>query len=109
MLNGIPLQTASSDRCSALWRLGPPHTFPGVISEHCGWGPFPSRSSTPGTKTDRTPPFTTPSPVAFVLLRIEHLLWGLTLSHGLGPRQGKGARKKDKQMLEGLCLKLLMV
>lgn len=30
-LNRISLQTMSGDRCSALWPLGPLHSFPGAV------------------------------------------------------------------------------
>lgn len=76
MLNGILLQMTSSDRCLLYGNLVPCTIFSGVISELCGWGPFPSSSSTLGTKTNSSPLSLSPSrPAGIVLMWIEHLLW----------------------------------
>lgn len=81
---------------------------PGVVSECCGQGPFPSRSKAPRNKDWQAGPLR-----GQLRLRWRYTCWvltvWLTLSHGLGPRQGKAAHKKDKQMIETLCFKLPVV
>lgn len=97
MLNAIPLQTMSSDRCAAPWEPGPPHTFPRCCQWILRLGTISHSVHSSRNKGWQTGPLE-----GTLWLHRRNMYWALTVwltsSRRLGLRQGTGTHKKDKQM-----------